>query len=433
MPKKRCEHLTYIRKIDSGTIEQYAKNDSDWGVDYIEDYHCIEKTSGDVLRKSNLSFLKILNQCELFYINSRGKFIWKEALSLEKIKIIVEQISEGYKNGTFYDSDLGDDIFEHYNVVSPIVAHDKALRKQFIKKNLDKFSNKKECEDFIKIRSKLFCLYVFLRRVAILYRDTKHKKPFQLLSDLLSDKRNYNKFKERYLRVKQTLYADDYWATGLHEWLTCETTIIALKRTAGLLQDVQPCLKPVEGELIFHSNRFVFNDDGKLVRKKPSSTHFTFGEFNWLDFQFLVRTGTNHVIFHDFNGHPGAVHKEIVETESKTNARPTKGKGQKTKGSNLFHQQIVAAFKRSETIDEYMKEIFDIYYEYVLNDLTEEITPTKEQFFLCNGTPTNNYKKLRFFQENELKPSRESMDNWREEIDVQHKLSFMKDGGSMRL
>lgn len=434
MPKNQTNYLnTYIRRIDSGAIVQFAKNDSDWGVDYIEDYHCIEKKSGKVLRKSNLSFLKILNKSGLFYIDSHRKFIWKKDLSLKDIKDITKHILEGYKNNTFYDSDLGDDIFEHFNVVSPVVAHDKALKKQFIEKNLDKFHNLKECENFIKIRSNLFCLYVFLRRVAILYRDTKYKQPFELLSNLLSDKANFNKFKANYLRVKQTLYADDYWATGLHEWLTCETTIIALNRTAGIFQDVQACLKPVEGELFFYSNRFVLSDEGKLIRKKPTSTYFIFSEFNWLDFQFLVRTGTNHVIFQNLNGHPGAVHKEIIETEANNNTRPTKGKGPLTKGSYLFHKKIVKAFKRSKTIDEYMDSVTGIYYKFVFNDLTKSIEPTKYQSFLSDGTPTNNYKRLRFFQEGKLKSSRESMDNWRKEIAIQQELSLMNDGEAIKM
>lgn len=397
MPRYRD---VYQRKFDPNPIESYAKFDTQWGVYYIEDFQCVDKEHPNLMRETNLKFLKILHACGIFTIDDQRQTWWKRSICTVDIIGIINAIDSGYRSGWFVDSDLHDDIFEHFSIVSPTILFKHELHESFIQKNQHKFTNLNECKKFLANRAKLFCLYIFLRRCAILYRDTEYKIPLALLLNFLADENNLAKLKSEFLRAKSVVFAGDYWGTGLHEWLTCENTIIALRRTAGLptpgVTNSESCIKPVQGTLSMKGN---------------SENIFIFSEFNWLDFQFLIRTPTNHIIFHDWNGHPGAVYAEIVPAEK----GGTKGKSPKFKWQGNFHALINDKFKEASNISRYMYQVALVYERYVLHDKTPAYISTNA-WFLSNGALTNNYYQVSFFKKYKLKESHDDMYIWLRDI-----------------
>lgn len=340
----------------------------------------------------NSKFLHILRNCNVYdFVQGSSKVI-----SIADIKNIVNAIEYYYRSDQFFDSDLHDDAFENFNIISPISAYNKSDKEHFLKYSDYKFANQHECNNFLKNRCKLFCLYIYLRRCAILYRDTSYKEPFNQLIHFLSDSTNLKKFKDACLRVSPTLFAGDYWSTGLHEWLTCKSLITALNRTAGREKDaelkpIEPCLSRVAGKVSF---------------KGEPVSDFDFHEFNWIDFQFLIRTETKYIIFsHNLEGHPGAVYGEIVPAAN----GGTKGSQPKTHGSNEFHSLLDEEFNKSTSILQYIKAVTTLHQNWVLHDATLAPVSTTNSNFLANGTRTTNCYSLSLFQNTALREARREM------------------------
>ena len=260
----------YQRTIDNPSIEQIKIFDNELGIYYIPDYMCVDRRDINepiILREVNLKFLKILKIVGIInIINAQVHYV--NQFSGESIFDVVTKLEYYYATNQFVDSDLHDDVFEQREIVSPILAYDQTLKRDFIENNKSNFSSPKDCELFLRDRSKLFCLYIFLRRTAILYRDTIYKEPFLLLMSFLNNKAALDFLKGK-LRVESFQYAGDWHGTGSHEWLTCASTLTALRRTAGIDSTVETHLKAVTGTLSL---------------KGQTATTFVFSEFNWLDY-----------------------------------------------------------------------------------------------------------------------------------------------------
>jgi hypothetical protein len=280
----------------------------------------------------------------------------------------------------------------------------------------------KDCEKFLEDRSKLFCLYIFLRRSAILFRETPpnspYKGPLHQLINFLSNKENAKNFK-KHLRVKSFLYSGDYWGTGLHEWLTCKDTIVALRRTAGL-RDKDDCIyppaeshiKPIEGIVRFGNG---------------AESNFLFHEFNWLDFQFLIRTATKHTIYLDLSGHPGAINRAIVPAKNGY----TKGHSPKVDLDRKFHGELNSKFHYSRSIYQYMHEVFLIFENKLLHDKTNQFTLSNERACFSNGMLANEHNSVCFFKQKKLKKSHDDMHFWYRDILVQVCLSELSHNDKM--
>jgi hypothetical protein len=415
----------YKRIIDPAVLLQNAKLDSELGLRYVEDSLCIGQNDPSVLRKTNIAFLKILKRNHAFEITSRVFTFYH--FTQEKFSAIINDIEASYLDDTFCDSDLHDDVFNYFQIVSPLLAYSHELSQHFTELNFPKFQNmtlpesdretnaRKSCKAFLKDRSKLFCTYIFLRRCAILYRDSTFKRPLEELLIFLSNTANLDYLKEK-LRAAPFLYRGDWWATGLHEWLERSQTVLALKRTAGYCDpnkktDKETHIPGVEVTIRFGDNA-------------PSTTIFS--EFNWLDIQFLIRTETKHVIFpHNLHGHVGAVYSGLKHNQSgnlevnKSNGG-YKGEGQQTvwKMANPgnpffkigFNAHVENLFNDSNTLFDFMYSLRSFYENYILHDGTVNYVLTKP-IFLCDG-PKSTTAEVGLFSQKKLRKTHKMINIW---------------------
>ncbi len=418
----------YKRLVDPTALRKDAKLDPELNIYYVEDFLRVEQNDPLVLRKTNLSFLRILIRNQV--INIIDKRIIFYPFTQEKITAIVNDIEACYLNDTFCDSDLHDDVFEYFQIVSPLLAYSPELKQHFIELNFQAFQNmnlpmesreayaRQSCEAFLKDRSKLFCMYIFLRRCAILYRDTYIKLHFEELIKFLSIKENKDYLKEK-LRADTFLYTGDLWATGLHEWLERSQIVSALKRTAGYqATGKQTHLPGVHGTIRF-------------AEDTPLS--FIFSEFNWLDIQFLIRTETKHVIFpHNIHGHIGSVYSGLKRDrwgnfEINDSKGGYKGEGQQTrwKVNNAhnpifkvgFNSHVENLFNHSNTLFDFMNGLRNFYENYILHDGTVNYNLTRP-IYLSDGLKTNTHQ-IGFFAQEKLKKPHEMINIWFRDFIIQ--------------
>ena len=108
---------TYLKTSDHRILVEHIQKDSDLGLLFISDHICVDQHATHIIREINLKFLKILLKSGLFVIDELKDFKWKDHLSQDDLKSIINLIESDYKAGLFHDSDLHDDIFEHFDVV----------------------------------------------------------------------------------------------------------------------------------------------------------------------------------------------------------------------------------------------------------------------------------------------------------------------------
>lgn len=384
--ERRHDQLKYQAKFPNNKVFT-IRRDTELGIWYRP------AVSGFALRTGFLSeddrnFIRIL---------TRHNRLSNSRIPLSQ-KIIQEIV-----NDVDYDSDLWDDIFDSDEIFRPVYSakdpnkQDHHRRK---KENIDyhldeellrKFKNMTDCKKYIRTRIEVFKVYIYLRRCAILYRDSKsevHKQPLLDLLSFLSDKANLDWLKSK-LRVKAVSLKDENWNSGLHEWLTCEKTVEAIRRTAGMVEGVQSCLT----ECIWAST----NSSGKEIEYYCS-------EFNWLDMQLLLRTPNKFVIFKsDRNmiegGHGGAVN--IMENPSKATVGVCKKATAHTISEAEFHDRLNCLFDLSRNVNDFFFCVHLLYEGIIFHDQTP-VCASKEKRYLVNGTRTDNIEQLRAFQSEKL-------------------------------
>ncbi len=389
------EYFYYGKSRDS---EEFLINhDLDMGVFYLP----VQSGFGmglDLLKEDNLQFIKILKKYNQLESNHN------EPLSQETIENIVSDL--------IYDSDLWDDIFDNdaiFRVLSFGIDGQQISPKDRIERSIDsymeseqlreQFDSDGDCRRFIRSRIKVFQFYIYLRRCAILYRDTRYKHPLNSLLRFLETPKNYEWLKSK-LRVEAVPLRDENWSSGLHEWLTCKDTKEAIMRTAGLRKDgdrnIQSCLS----ECVW-------------VSKKTDGTEDRYfcSEFNWLDLQFLLRKPNKYVIFCSKiktieNGHCGGVNKDEFPSSAlkgKCTARTVNS----PMSEKAFHEDLNFMLHASRTINEFLDAVHNKYEYSIFNDDTD-VQPVQPESrrFLVDGTPTDDQTKLQNFKKKLVDPHR---------------------------
>lgn len=362
------------------------------------------------LNEDNLNFIKVLHKHNQLNVTP-------DKLNREAIKNIVKDLD--------YDSDLWDDIFDNNDVFRSVFseadirkekpnATTPQIHRAKMKKSVDfymentqlrsQFKKDADCRKFIRSRINVFKFYIYLRRCAILYRDTCYKQPLinlihflQLPKMPIQKETNYAWLKDE-LRVDAVGLRDENWNSGLHEWLTCDQTLEAIIRTAGLRKDVgiQPCLS----ECIWAYQK-TDNTEGEYLCS----------EFNWLDLQLLLRTPNKYVIFRSRintveNGHCGAVNEFEVPGHA-LHGKCTEGTQNSPSSEDAFHDELNTLLHQSPTINDFVVAIHNKYNVSIFHDSTP-IQPVASQNrrFLVDGTPTDNQPRLQAFQKKLVEPHR---------------------------
>jgi hypothetical protein len=138
-----------------------------------------------------------------------------------------------------------------------------------------------------------------------------------------------------------------------------------------------------------------------------------------------VRTETKYIIFpHNLNGHPGAVYGDIVAAEHGR----TKGAKPKFEFSPKFHNLIDQKFNECRRISDYIKTIVALYEQEVLHDKTNQFSLSRTPNYLVDGTKTNDYGQISFFQQDKLKTPHQTMLRWLRDMLNQAELSKLQNG-----
>lgn len=361
------------------------------------------------LNEDNLNFIKVLNKHNQLNVTP-------DKLNREAIENIVKDLD--------YDSDLWDDIFDNNDVFRSVFSEADIRRKKpdattpqihrakmtesvnfYMKRTQLKsqFKQDTDCRKYIRSRINVFKFYIYLRRCAILYRDTSYQQPLTNLIHFLElpepDEQkitNYAWLKDK-LRVDAVGLSGENWNSGLHEWLTCSQTLEAIKRTAGLQKEagIQACLS----ECVW-AYRKDDNTEGE----------YFCSEFNWLDLQLLLRTPNKYVIFRSSvdtveNGHCGAVNT-LEFPVSALEGKCTKGT-QNSPSESAFHNELNTLLEQSSTINAFVIAIHNKYNVSIFHDGTrvQPVAPQNKRF-LVDGTPTDDQPRLQAFQEKLVEPHR---------------------------
>ncbi|MBA2655421.1 MAG: hypothetical protein H0U70_00350 [Tatlockia sp.] len=435
------KHEFYERIIETDTdLNQHLRYCPHLQLNYLPNSFCFEYKNKAILRETNYQFVKLLVKHNLIQVINGAFHCF--AFTQQAITALINDIELSYINGYFFDDDLHDDIFTSFEVVSPFTAYNPQLKADFIELNYPEFfcltvpleqreaNARRSCEAFLKDRSKLFCTYLFLRRCAILHRESHFKDSFHHLIVFLSTKDNMDYMKEK-LRADAFIHTDDLWATGLHEWLERSQTLEALIRTAGYPENQSPFqthIPCVFGMVNFPTTQTL--------------SYFDFREFNWLDIQFLVRTETKHVIFpQNCNGHIGAVYQGLkYNKENKVEINAKKGgyKGavpQTTWIDNSlpnpifysgFNSYVEGLFNRSYTLHDLMIGIKEFYEHYILHERTPEIRLSKPVCF-SNGMKYSP-QDVGFFAQQKLAEPHKMIKIWFRDVLIQSHINQLNHG-----
>ncbi len=218
----------------------------------------------------------------------------------------------------------------------------------------DKFTGK-------ELSSTKWKTYIYLRKCVLAYRAGDHDSLNKLLIFLEKNTENKRWLAERLLD-KTTHPADEKWGSGNHEWLERSLIVDVLKRSAGMMEDVQ---QEAEG-------------------------------IDWLYVQAQLRSPDKYLFFKIDsnairNGHPGAVKKDLAK------------KGFAAEGSPAFHDSLVKAFENSSTLASFTKRVHNIF---ILETISgkKHLNADNEQRFLVDGTETNDEKYVNAFRKTRLRP-----------------------------
>lgn len=360
--------------------------------------------------------LKVLNEDNLRFVHTLIKYGQLNANPAALTREVIQRITQDLD----YDSDLWDDIFENDEICRSVFSEEdirkeqpnltpSQVQKEKMKKSIDfymndaglkrLFKNDGDPQKYIKSRIEVFKTYIYLRRCAILYRDTDYKQPLLNLINFLktplttSDKKEKKISNQKWLcnllRVEAVGLPGENWNSGLHEWLTCSQTLEAIERTAGLRRhlNVEPCLS----ECIW-GYRKPDNSEGEYYSS----------EFNWLDLQLLLRTPNKYVIFRSRintveNGHCGAVN-HLQKPPTATTGIVT-GETTNSLSEKSFHNDLNNLLHEATSINQFVASIQQKYEISIFHDktLVQTVRPNDRRY-LVDGTTTDNYFALRAFQ-----------------------------------
>jgi hypothetical protein len=407
-------------------------------------------------READIQFIKFLFEYGILVSQPQG-YICKSfckkgerlANSVPFYKII-NFLAYSYITKAYKDLDLEDEVYDHGSIVKPIDVFTVGKKKGTLSTKIyqdQRMADHAEKWDlnFVSIetkmkyytsRAKLYCQYVFLRRIAILFRDTQIKEPlYQFYYYLTRCKENNTEVID--LRVDAVQFQHQNWTTGLHEWLMCALFESAFYRTAGLTDDAQlptatfnksSCMRPVNGRV---KNTKI--EGGLLITEQP----FYFHEFNWLDYQFLIRSRYEHVINPlNLEGHIRAINAEPF---------PLTANGwlacfPLTTGGSGLDRPLTALFKQASTPYELIWNTYRFYHSNVLHDETLQYGQNVQRSgYTATGQRTVEYDPISGQNcvnrvgienfKNELKKTHDKFKMWVRDLWVQHHLTQLPDKG----
>lgn len=216
--------------------------------------------------------------------------------------------------------------------------------------------------------------YLYLRKCVLDFRRGKPQEFNSLIAFLEKNNDNKEWLAGKLLDPSQKSVSDK-WGSGNHEWLERCLIIDVLKRSAGLVVDVEP-----ETSL---------KDANKNI--------------DWLYVQARLRSDTKYILFKNEEqsiqyGHPGAVKLKIT------------AKGFCSKGSPGFHHLLVAAFRESTSLAGFITRANNIFKQGVISG-KKKINADGKKRVLVDGSNTNEQDKVEAFRKEKLKPMGYSVTN----------------------
>jgi len=365
--------------------------------------------------------VEFFNSDNIYFLNVWIKHAFNngvhQPLTIEAIRAIRDDL--------YYDSDLWNDVYNNDDIFPPTDYNEDALYDERPNKErledsvqdyLDrlelnetlrgKFINEDDAKKYIRSRIKLFKLYIYLRRCAILYRDTQIKQPFlDLITFLQAEKNpgekksNFQKF-SAFLMVEAVQLVGENWSAGLHEWLTRSQTLEALCRTAGYQREgIATHIPPVSAI---------------KTKKDGTEVFYECTELNWLDIQMLMRTSTKYVqlISHEQTiivGHTGSVNLYQMGPSSAPGRKTgfkvgfEKGERRTSFSASEMDHALNNLFIASTNILDYVIALHHGYNIGIFNDTTPiRPAPAGKARYLVDGTGTDDLAGLQAFQHTHL-------------------------------
>ncbi len=216
-----------------------------------------------------------------------------------------------------------------------------------------------------EINSPKWKTYIYLRKCVVEYKDG-FEDELECVLQFLRNGKNKTWLAKRLMdsNVKEQ---DEKWGTSQHEWIERSLIVDVLKRSAGMVEGVEP-----ETEMIY------------------------FDDYDWLFLQAIIRSPNKYIFFKDEDyslksGHVGAIKADL------------NGRGFITKGSPDFHKQLKQAFLQSTTIVGCLKRIRNIFKEVLISG-KKHILPDVKKRFLVDGTLTSDEEGVNGFRVSRLRP-----------------------------
>lgn len=407
-----------------------------------DDIECtVEGNSAQNYRTSDVQFIKFLDRTGVLIKDENGVYYCPgfkkrgENLSGKEVLFykIIKALEDAYVFDEYKDADLEDDVYDHENIVKPSDIYtcntdEKTSKKSKIssealmeahRKKWDlEFKTPEDRNKYYISRSKLYCQYVFLRRLAILYRETPLKEPLIKFFEFYD---RYSSLKKAAfdLRVDALTHEDHNWSTGLHEWLMCASFREALNRTGGLVKGIEPNLPALQAYLPHRADDSINNT-------------IYWSEFNWLDYQYLIRTKYERIIFRDtLEGHTGSVNREDQPSNRKAGWLTT-FKSIPTESG--FDATLLAIFQQVSTPMTLILETYKFYYSKILHDQTQEYGEHAKRFgFTATGKSTQSKTELDEFRSITLKKAHDEFKVWLRDLWMQSQILSIKENDTITL
>lgn len=234
-----------------------------------------------------------------------------------------------------------------------------------------------------ELQNRKWKTYLFLRRCVLNYRAGQIDELLNVLN-FLSVKRNEKWLATSLLDPVQQMNQEQ-WGTSKHEWLERCRIIDVIKRSAGMVPNVDPATR----------------------------TSCTAGEIDWLYVQAVVRSSNKYIFFRNTRcsieeGHPGAVKPDL------------QGRGFSSRGSSDFHESLNRAFDQSTTILGFLKRVKNIFHSTLISG-KKHISPSIYHRYVVDGTLTSSEHEINDFRRDKLRPEgyepfREFLSNFEEFI-----------------
>lgn len=230
-------------------------------------------------------------------------------------------------------------------------------------------------------RQKKWRAYLYLERALYRYRKGHCEELLDIIKFLECSTAN-KQWLAKLLLDPAKKNSDEKWGSGMHEWLERSLIIDVLKRSAGMVEGVDP----------------LFDRDS------------IWGYTDWLLLQASFRTATKWLFFRSEDhsiesGHAGAVKGNIKKA------------GFSTVKSASFHHRLERAFDRSLTVNGFVRRCSHILKENCYSG-AKRINPSSSKRYVVDGTATNDARKIKKFGVFQLRDAAEEIGSEMYAMDV---------------